>query len=570
MDLKALRTNKMRARRLFAIPLALLTAALTGCEYNSHSTALEACLAKAADSEMVGACRFLFDDWKTLNPHGLKENVVPFKAIAVALVLDREVPATDEDAIDLRAQSEHLMREFFERQGLFYPEEIANLKDKGMEHAISENPDHFPMGVASGTVRAGGGKVSGGVFSCASCHGGRLYDEAGRPTKKAWLGLGNSSYNVGSLIDELYANLNKIVDQWPKFMQMYKRIYGVKNLDPEIIGLKLSRKALAAKMTELRKTLGSFRPYNSGSPGVTNGIAAVEYNLGIYKNPRTPNPDDNAVASAPVLFKRYFRTSFLIDGVYAPEGQPRQRPVSAEEVASPAARDRRIWDVARTATIFTIGTVGTSEKKAARLNDPVFETLKFIQTRSAPKFPGHIDMQLAARGRNIYEGQCASCHGDYSGPATAPQLASFPNKLVPIEKIGTDRLRIDRLDDPEAIAKLSALKVARGVEIRPNKGYVAPMLEGLWATAPYLHNGSVPTLWHLMHPESRPKVFKTGGHALDYVKMGIDYPTGYTPFMPTYTYDTAKAGQGNQGHEAPFTTMTETEKSELLEFLKLL
>jgi hypothetical protein len=52
-------------------------------------------------------------------------------------------------------------------------------------------------------------------------------------------------------------------------------------------------------------------------------------------------------------------------------------------------------------------------------------------------------------------------------------------------------------------------------------GYVAPILNGVWATAPYLHNGSVPTLWHLMHPESRPCRFEVGGHKLDSTKVGI-------------------------------------------------
>jgi hypothetical protein len=110
--------------------------------------------------------------------------------------------------------------------------------------------------------------------------------------------------------------------------------------------------------------------------------------------------------------------------------------------------------------------------------------------------------------------------------------------------------------------------------------YIAPPLTGIWSTAPYLHNGSVPTLWHLMHPDQRPVRFYVGGHSLDFARVGISgdvdddgtmrYPPGYHPWSTPMLYDTSEPGRGNRGHESMFAGMTEAQKCALLEYLKRL
>jgi len=109
-------------------------------------------------------------------------------------------------------------------------------------------------------------------------------------------------------------------------------------------------------------------------------------------------------------------------------------------------------------------------------------------------------------------------------------------------------------------------------------GYIAPDLSGVWATAPYLHNGSVPTLWHLLRAEQRPERFYTGGHMLEYEPMGIAgslghdgvyrYPEGYEPWSRPALYDPREVGRSNAGHE--FRRLTEAQKDALLEYLKVL
>jgi mono/diheme cytochrome c family protein len=96
--------------------------------------------------------------------------------------------------------------------------------------------------------------------------------------------------------------------------------------------------------------------------------------------------------------------------------------------------------------------------------------------------------------------------------------------------------------------------------------YKARPLNGIWATAPYLHNGSVPTLRDLLRPESeRPAVFFIGNLEFDPTNVGI--ATGNAP--GAYRYDTSPQGNWRNGH--PFgTTLSQQQKDDLIEYLKTL
>ena len=166
---------------------------------------------------------------------------------------------------------------------------------------------------------------------------------------------------------------------------------------------------------------------------------------------------------------------------------------------------------------------------------------------------------------------CASCHGSYGGTATAPRLARFPNW---IGNVGTDRLRATAFD--AALATAVGKTVYRDrIAVAIGRGYVAPPLSGTWASAPYLHNGSVATLSDLLSPDTRLRRFMVGGHALDFDRVGLRlasngaYPQGYRPFSTPAWIDTAAPGRGNQGHRFG-ETLSPSDKRALLAFLKLL
>src|SRR5262249_47815111 len=148
----------------------------------------------------------------------------------------------------------------------------------------------------------------------------------------------------------------------------------------------------------------------------------------------------------------------------------------------------------------------------------------YLATIEAPKFPFAIDHKLAERGRGLFVENCAKCHGTY-GPD-----GSYPNKVVPLGIIGTDRTLAESLNQQVAdYFNKSWFAREMGPDGQPfqfidNKGYQSPPLDGVWATAPYFHNSSVPTVYHVLNSSARPKIhtrsYRTGPEDYDPVKLG--------------------------------------------------
>jgi mono/diheme cytochrome c family protein len=96
--------------------------------------------------------------------------------------------------------------------------------------------------------------------------------------------------------------------------------------------------------------------------------------------------------------------------------------------------------------------------------------------------------------------------------------------------------------------------------------YKARPLDGIWATGPYLHNGSVPTIDDLLKkPADRPRTFHVGSRELDLVKMGFVS----TPVEGSFLFDTSIEGNRNTGHEWG-TSLSAQERADLIEYLKTL
>ena len=107
-------------------------------------------------------------------------------------------------------------------------------------------------------------------------------------------------------------------------------------------------------------------------------------------------------------------------------------------------------------------------------------------------------------------------------------------------------------------------------EAKPSRGYVAPPLDGVWATAPYLHNGSVPDLETLLDSKLRPKFWKRSFDDKDYdlTKVGWKYSVEANA-KDKETYNTALLGYGNGGHTYGDVLDVEERKA-LMEYLKRL
>ena len=120
-----------------------------------------------------------------------------------------------------------------------------------------------------------------------------------------------------------------------------------------------------------------------------------------------------------------------------------------------------------------------------------------------------------------------------------------------------------------AAAVVSATKTLyTAARQEPDAAYEARVLTGIWSAGPYLHNGSVPTLWDLLKPaRERVTRFAVGGGEFDPVRVGQQTaPAG--PGGPVFVVD-ASVGNGNDGHEYG-TTLPEEQRWQLIEYLKTL
>ena len=143
----------------------------------------------------------------------------------------------------------------------------------------------------------------------------------------------------------------------------------------------------------------------------------------------------------------------------------------------------------------------------------------------------------------------------------------FPKAIAPI----LDGLKKRAFADDRIEAAEQAKMDAKPAIWRATAQYLARPLNGIWATGPYLHNGSVPTLYDLLHPEQRPAKFKTGGREFDPVKVGYQSDSTVDS-VNVWVFDTSQPGNSNIGHngETFGTTLPEDQKSALLEYLKKL
>lgn len=199
------------------------------------------------------------------------------------------------------------------------------------------------------------------------------------------------------------------------------------------------------------------------------------------------------------------------------------------------------------------------------------QVYQFISELRPPKYPLPIDPSMKQRGEQVFVNHCASCHGTYG------EKSAYPEIRVPIEEIGTDRVRLDALTpkNREHYGQSWFANYGGQDTIANVDGYVAPPLDGIWASAPYLHNGSVPTLWHVLNPDQRPELWRRTELGLDCEKMGlhVETPTELPKRLKAterrWYFDTKQPGKSATGHDYP-NALTQDEKIDLLEYLKSL
>jgi hypothetical protein len=215
-----------------------------------------------------------------------------------------------------------------------------------------------------------------------------------------------------------------------------------------------------------------------------------------------------------------------------------------------------------------------------KAEDEFSDIRAYLMTLEPPKYPLSIDRELADRGERLFRAECSKCHGTY-GPNW-----TYPNRIIPLEEIGTDPKRFEGITaafgdyyNQSWFGQERKPWYRGSYRVAGTRGYQAPPLDGIWATAPYFHNGSVPTVYNVLNSRSRPKVFtrsyRTDLDVYDATKLGWKVevlseapdPKTLPPIEFRKIYDTTKPGRGNGGHTFG-DHLTDEERFAIIEYLK--
>jgi mono/diheme cytochrome c family protein len=505
-----------------------------------------------------GQVRFVFDDFGSLTTDELESYAIPWKLAATSLALGREEAGRGE-------LSQSRMRAVLREYGFLTPTRIANWA--GPQPHLDR-----PLGLVGGTARRGfpGVEIEIANVGCATCHAGPVYGADGRPTGEAWLGLPNPSVDLTSYVADVTTSLARDLDRPDVLLEAVTRAF------PETSARELStlrkhvipraREQLAERMSQY----GGLLPFDNGGAGLMNGVGSIRFLIGlIHQDVRST---EVAYTSPPDLTGTTLRRTLLIDGVYAAPGSSRYGGFRPEDVTS-----EHLDDLAGVTSIFIAGTQGISPADSRKAIPEVREVMAFINELGTPAFPGVVDPELAREGGEVYQGHCASCHGTYREIDGRQTLVEHANRFVPQDRMRTDSTRWT-VADSLSLRLIQAIGYGELIEPVGEAGYIAPDLSGVWATAPYLHNGSVPTLWHLLYPDARPERFWVGGHKLDLDLVGIAgfaagdgtwcYPAEYRPWSRPTLFDTRTPGRSNEGHG--FYDLDDRQRLAVLEYMKTL
>jgi cytochrome c553 len=506
----------------------------------------------------VGASLFSFGDFGAIDLDTLETTAMPWPVLAAVLGLAEaqgEVSKVEWAGVNAA----------FKRFGFLYPVAVHG-------QPSLQPSQQLPFGFALGRIERSFPplRISAINIGCAACHAGPTYLADGRPDPATVvLGRPNASLNFEAFSQGVYRALKTGFADEPILFAAIARLFPEMTLRERLslrwIVVPRARQRLAVLAATTDKPL----PFSNGSAGLTNGVGSLKSRLGIT---RSDGYDASAgFVSIPDLADRSFRSAFLADGAYAPRKAERFRAIDRIEAE---ARDNK--PIAALASFFMVPSMGLAPIRTEAAIGELTAVLDYLKVSRPQRFPGPINAGAATAGRDVYTRSCASCHGTYDASVTEPRLQSFPNWAG---DVGTDLSRAEVFSTALKDAIDTTGHGQRFIDAAVTRQLAAPLLSGIWSSAPYLTNGSIPTLRHLLNPATRPQRFMVGGHRLSMTSVGIDgtmraeiwtYPDGYQPYSTPVVIDTRMPGFSNRGHEAEVGVLSPQERDDLLEYLKLL
>ena len=505
----------------------------------------------------AGAYYFIAGDYGSLSTETLRGSATPWVLTASAITLSHV------DG-DLSKVTPAAMRFAFQQWGFTSPKTIANWPQN-----LPPLELEAPLGFNIGTVEKNFPpiEITAANISCAACHSSVNYLPDGTPDLTiSWLGTPNASINLEGYPQAIYDSFLRFGSD-DKLMQAAHILFPDLTKKEKFTLEKIILPSATKRINELKDTLGRAVPFVGGYPGVTNGLDGLHIRLGLQD--RAEMSELSAFNSIPNLDGHAFRTSFLNAGNYQIPNIDVSQTINREDL-NEAHLDR----LGKIVAFFTVPSMGVDLLTAEAHMEDAKTVMRYVAGVRTQPFPGVINESLAKMGGVVFTQHCASCHGRYDDNY---ELSSYPNY---VGDVGSDTLRIDLLKTGGTAKAINETVMGQYIHSVDPRGYSAPALNGIWASAPYMHNGSIPTLSHLFNPETRPDSFYLGGQRLNFEMIGIDgqltednnweQPEGYTAWSNSVLFDTSKRGQSAKGHEMPFDKLSDSEKQALLEYLKKL
>ena len=440
----------------------------------------------------------------------------------------------------------------------------------GMIYEDGRDPRYdLPIGMSMRRVQG----IDRVYFNCAACHTGTVRSAPGGP-RQIVLGMPANTFDLGAVVHFL----DRSASSWKfRATRMFPKIedleagrdslkpasrYRPDPLNPvdrfvfRYLGMTLVREQLLTLTSRL-----AFVRFDSWGPGRVDTFDPPKALLG-FPMEKAPEREKVGNADFPAVWNQKWKEGMQLhwDG-----------------------NNTRVDERNLSAGFGTGATPTTLDK------EKILRMAEFLWDQALPPdFPAeHIRPDLAGQGETVYRERCWTCHGNRRPPYATKGDGGLVGTVTPIDRIGTDRARLDSYT-PELAAAQNSLYAgfprdedacrdrrddpgdcypARFSHFRKTNGYANMPLDGLWLRAPYLHNGSVPDLRALLEPvKQRPKLFYTAYDVYDYDRVGF-VTRGEEAERHGWRFDTSLRGNGNAGHEYG-TDLSAQQKAALLEYLK--
>jgi processive rubber oxygenase RoxA-like protein len=462
----------------------------------------------------------------------------------------------------------------------------------------SQNPFGLPTGMTVARSRLTNRVMVG--FNCATCHVGEIWKNG----RRVRIDGGPNMIRLNDMLGDVKTELAATLEETGRRERFLVNVVRYKREDDDRFPVD---RTIAERVQDLKsdlETAQAFKGYIEAMPllkdmaTVANGYGRVDA-FGVARN--------------------------LLFGANEKNRRPQNAPVSLSYIWGMENTAWLQWGANMNSVMernigqsLGVGAVFDSETFATTARLDNLNKLEHLAYRvTPPAWPeallGAIDQAKAARGRDVYDRSCANCH---EKPFATSSSGLVTYQLFKLSEVGTSPLAAQNFDETvivdgkqlrfaaAAFSILERLKrqyyvqnavpeqtqaewegrsrrpaprmrstladADKYADSRGGRVYPAKPLAGIWATAPYLNNGSVANMWDLLTaPESRPTKFALGSREYDSEKLGYVTSPNPTSPAPAWEFDTTKPSNSNAGHVYG-TKLPDDDKWALIEFLKAL